>query len=114
MSELVRDTKLSWRDYEQLTNLRLNKIRFLSVAVDPASITNATSAETAVTLKGVNVGDMVFACPPASLETGLVYSGCRVSAADTIQLRLSCIAAAPVDGASRTWQFLIFGLDSGQ
>lgn len=84
----------------------VKKIQYGTVAVDPASITNAQSAETAVTITGIAVGDVVMFFPPASLETGLVFSGARVSGANTAQLRLSCHAAAPVDGASRTWEFL--------
>ena len=80
-------------------------IKFVDVAVDPASITNATSAETDVTVPGVTTRDMVIANVPASLETGLVFSGVRVKSDNTLALRLSCIAAAPVDGASRTWRF---------
>ena len=76
------------------------------VSVNPASITNATSAETAVTIP-CDVTDIVIAQVPASLETGLVYSGVRISAANTVQLRLSCIAAAPVDGAARNWTFIV-------
>jgi len=95
------------------TDLGTNSIKgiyVVSKAVDPASITNATSAETSVNIPGVNVGDIVIVNVPASLETGLVFSGVRVSAANTIALRLSCIAADPVDGASRTWVFKIFKL----
>jgi hypothetical protein len=88
----------------------IKKIKYGSVSVDPASITNATSLETPVTITGVAVGDVVMFFVPASLETGLVLSGSRVSAANTVQLRLSCIAAAPVDGANRTWEFLWFDL----
>ena len=108
--ELPRDTALTFRDYERQADTKISKIMLVSVAVDPASVTNTQSAETSVTVKGVAVGDVVFANVPASLETGLVFSGVRVSAADTIALRLSCHAAAPVDGSSRTWQFVIFKL----
>lgn len=88
----------------------VKRIQNGTVTVDPASITNATSLETAVTITGVAAGDIVIFEPPVSLETGLVYGGVRVSAADTVQLRLSCIAAAPVDGASRTWRYVWFDL----
>lgn len=110
MSELVRDTRFAWRDYEYGANLRLHKIRYFQIAVDPASLTNGHSAETTVTIRGVKLGDMVFAAPPASLEDGLIYNGCRVSAADTVKLSLANVSAAPIDGASRTWEFLVFAL----
>lgn len=110
MSMTVRDQRLEWRDYDTQANTQLVKMRQVSVAVDPASIGTLASAETAVTINGLAVGDLVLACPPASLETGLVFSGVRVSAANTLQLRLSNMTAGSVDGASRTWQFLCFDL----
>jgi len=114
MSELVRDTRLSWRDYEYQANLRLNKLRYFQISVDPASIGATSSAETSVTIRGVAPGDIVIAAPPASLETGLALSGCRVSAADTVSLRLTNVTSGSVDGTARTWEFLVIALSSGQ
>lgn len=107
---MMRDETLSWRDYEYTTNLRLSKMRYFQIAVDPASITNATVAETTVTIRKVAVGDLVIAQPPASLDAGLIYGGCRVSAADTVKLSIGNIGAAPVDGGSKTWEFFVFAL----
>lgn len=78
-----------------------------SVAVDPASIAALTSAETQVTITGAAVGDIVVMNIPASLETGLIYSGVRVSAANTVQIRISNMTAAGVDGISRSWGYTI-------
>lgn len=108
--ELVRNTKLPFRNEETNLDTTVVKVCQFSVAIDPASITNATSAETLVTVNGVSVGDFIEANVPASLETGLAFSGVRVSAANQIAVRLSCVAAAPVDGASRTWSFLWYDL----
>lgn len=110
MSGQYRGETLTWRDYETQTNLHLFKMKRIDVAVDPASIAANASAETAVTILGLQVGDFVVANVPASLETGLAFSGCRVSAADTLQLRLTNATGSGVDGASRTWQFLVFDL----
>ena len=108
--ELVRNTKLPFRNEETNLDTTIVKICAFSVAVDPASITNATSAETLITVNGVNPGDFIQANVPPSLETGLAFTGVRVSAANQIALRLTCVAAAPVDGASRTWSFLWYDL----
>lgn len=114
MAELERNTKLVYRHYDNNSQAAgdtvVAGIRYFQQAIDPASITNATAAETTFTLYGAKVGDMIFANPPASLEAGLVYSGVRVSAANTVAVRLGCIGAAPVDGTSRTWSFVWFSL----
>lgn len=87
------------------TDIKL--IKSGTVAVDPASIAAGASAETAVTITGVAAGDIVILEPPASLESGLVADGVgRVSAADTVQVRLTNASAAAIDGASLTWRYL--------
>jgi hypothetical protein len=78
-----------------------------SVAVDPASIAATTCAETQLTITGAAAGDVVVFTPPASLEAGLCYSGARVSAANTVQLRLCNVTGSGVDGASRTWSYVL-------
>jgi hypothetical protein len=80
----------------------------MTASVDPPSIGVQTCAEVAVTLPGVLATDEVVAVPPASLEAGLCLSGCRVSAADTVQLRLCNVTAGAIDGAARSWTFLGF------
>lgn len=108
---VLAEAKDGFTFFYNRTNSKLiarNTIRRFSAAVDPASIAAQTSAETAVTLTGVGVDDEVVGVEiPASLEAGLAYSGARVSAADTVQLRLTNVTTAAVDGASRTWVFFV-------
>lgn len=78
-----------------------------SVTVDPANLAANSSAETELTISGAAVGDMIIFNVPASLEAGLAFSGARVSAADTVQLRLSNVTGSGVDGASRSWSYLV-------
>lgn len=85
----------------------LTYIKSGTISVNPASIATLTSAETAVTISGAAVGDIVIMNVPASLETGLAYGGARVSAADTVQVRLSNMTAGPVDGTARDWTYTI-------
>jgi hypothetical protein len=85
----------------------LTYIKSGTIAVDPASIATLQSAETAVTISGAAVGDIVIMNVPASLETGLAFGGARVSAADTVQVRLSNMTAGAVDGTSRNWTYTI-------
>lgn len=78
-----------------------------TVTVDPASLATLSSSETSVAISGAATGDIVIMNPPASLETGLTFSGARVSAADTVLVRLTNVTAGSVDGASRSWTYTI-------
>lgn len=107
MSFLFRDQAISVYDYNAKAPFQY-KIQKGSVAVDPASLAANTSAETAVTILGLQAGDFIMFDVPASLEAGLAFSGCRVSAANTAQIRLSNLTAGAIDGASRTWTYVAF------
>jgi hypothetical protein len=83
-------------------------IGVVSVSVDPPSIPAGQAANVNVTVPGVAVGDDVLAIPPDTLEAGLVPQAASVPAADTIRVRLYNPTAAAIDGAARTWRFIIF------
>lgn len=94
-----------------LTNSKLKAFQRQNVytaAVDPASIAAGAVANTAVTVTGVTTSDRIVAIPPNDLEAGLVLQSAWVSAADTVQVRLQNASAGAVDGASKTWTFLVF------
>lgn len=78
-----------------------------TIDVNPASINGSESGETEVTISGAAVGDIVIMNVPATLETGLAYSGVRVSATDKVQVRLTNVTTDPVNGASLTWTYTI-------
>jgi hypothetical protein len=78
-----------------------------TVALDPASVAAQTCTEHQVTISGAAVGDVVCLTPPASLEAGLCVSGARVSAANTVQIRLCNVTGGAVDGSSRTWSYVL-------
>ena len=86
---------------------KLGKVLVGTVDVNPASLATLTSGETTVTITGAAVGDIVVMNVPASLETGLAFSGARVSAADTVAVRLTNVTAGSVDGANRTWGYML-------
>lgn len=82
-----------------------------AVVVDPASIAAATTGETDVTITGAEVGDVVLMEPPSTLNAGIVaQSVCRVSAADTIKLRLGNLTAGAIDVLSATWRYTLIKL----
>jgi hypothetical protein len=83
---------------------------YTTFALDPASVNASTCTEQQVTLTGVAAGDAIFLMPPASLNTGLAYSGVRISAADTIQVGIANLTAGAINDTSRTWECFWFDL----
>ncbi len=78
-----------------------------TLAVDPPSIAAATCAVVSTALTGVAVGDKVFVQTPADLEAGLVGTASTQDAADSLKIRICNITGAAVDGASRTWTYVV-------
>lgn len=82
--------------------------RFLNAqTIDVASIGAGLTVETAVSIPGAEVGDIVVGVPRTQLVTGIVYNNCRVSAANTVQLALTNITAGAIDPASNVWDFVV-------
>lgn len=88
--------------------IALHKHNVYTAAVDPASIAADTAANTQVAVAGVTTADRILAIPPNDLESGLVLQAVWVSAADTIQVRLLNTTAGAIDGASKTWTFIVY------
>jgi hypothetical protein len=55
--------------------------------------------ETAFTIPGAVVGDVVVANCRQTLTAGCAVAGCRVSASNTVQLGVLNLTAAPIDPA---------------
>lgn len=90
---------------------KFNPAFAFTVAVDPASIAAATSANTTVTAPaGAELlsTDRIVAIPPAALESGLVAVGAYYASATTLTLRLCNATAGAIDGAAASWTFLVF------
>lgn len=75
---------------------------FASASLNFPSVAAAGQQELTITVTGAAVGDAVVLAPPAAPEAGLVWSG-RVSAADTVTVRVTNVTAAPIDPAAATW-----------
>jgi hypothetical protein len=91
--------------------IAIKKIATGTIAVNPASCNNAAASETQLTLTGVATGDIVILVPPAAgLTAGLVAGDCRVTAADTIKVRIANVSGGTVDEASANWTYLWFDL----
>jgi hypothetical protein len=75
---------------------------FASASLDFPSVAAAGQQELTITVTGAAVGDAVMLASPASLTAGLVATA-RVSAANTVTVRLSNITAGAIDPAAATW-----------
>jgi hypothetical protein len=58
----------------------------------------------------VAVGDFVQFNIPASLNTGLAYVGCRISAGDTVQISLANLTGGSINDGSLTWSYCWYDL----
>lgn len=79
----------------------------IAVTIDLASVAAATSAEQTFTVPGLQTRDFVFVNIPSTLNNGLGIVGARVSAADTLALRVMNATAGALDAASATFTLLI-------
>jgi hypothetical protein len=75
------------------------------VTVDVASITNATGPDTAVTVPGSLVGDLITIEPLGTWPVGLSAPQGRCLVAGTVQVRIVNVTGAPIDPASQTLRF---------
>lgn len=71
--------------------------------LDFPSIAPGTTASQLLTVTGAAEGDTVLLGPPANLESGLMALG-RVTAADTVTVRLANVTTAAIDPAVATWR----------
>jgi hypothetical protein len=79
-----------------------------TMTVDPPSIASAAIGEATVTVTGAAVGDIVEVSPPAAgLTAGLGVVGARVSASNTIKIRICNLSGGTVDEASGTWSYCL-------
>lgn len=86
-------------------------IIFGEVSVNPASLATNVENQTQVALPAgtAKAGSLVFVMPPSdgTLEAGLVPLGARISADDTLQIKIRNVTAGTIDGAAKTWTFLV-------
>lgn len=79
-----------------------------TVTVNLASVAAAAVTETTLTISGATAGDIVVLVPPAAgLTAGLCVCDARVSAADTVKVRVINGSAGVIDEASGTWDYVL-------
>lgn len=87
----------------------VSKIIIGTISVDLPSIASAAVGEATLTISGAKVGDKVVMNPVAAGNTaGLVSGGARVSAANTVKLRVANLSGGVVDEAAQIWDYIIF------
>ena len=80
-----------------------------TISADPSSISAQSRGYVDVTITGVAVGDIVIMQPPDALNVGLVYGGCKVTAADTVRIFLANLTGSGIDDGAHDW--LYFWMD---
>jgi hypothetical protein len=79
-----------------------------TVAADLASISTLDVGEITLTITGAVVGDAVIVNPVAAgLTTGLFIADARVSATDTVKVRVYNSTGGSVDEASQLWTYVL-------
>lgn len=81
-------------------------IHVVTATVDIGSVAANTSEAETATVTGVRVGDFVAVSKP-SVEAGLMFGTCRVTAADTVEITVMNTTASAIDEASETLTFLV-------
>lgn len=82
----------------------------VQVTIDPPSITAPNTAEHAVTVQGLAVGDIVVPVKP-SHTVGYVVGGARVSAPNTLLLTLAAVVTA--NPGPEVWTIIWFRPEVG-
>jgi hypothetical protein len=77
------------------------------VTADVASLAANTTSDTALTVPGALVGDTVEITPLGTWPAGVVMGPHRVSAADTVQMRVGNVTAGAVDPASQQYKVVL-------
>lgn len=74
-----------------------------SATLDFPSIAAGATSELTITVTGAAAGDVVYLGPPSGLEAGLAASA-RVSAANTVTVRMHNTTGGSINAASATWR----------
>ena len=81
-------------------------IHVVTATVDIGSVAANTSEAETATVSGVKVGDFVAVSKP-SVEAGLMFGTCRVTAADTVEITVMNTTSGAIDEDSETLTFLV-------
>lgn len=85
----------------------LDLIDTFTVSVTPASVTAASTAEQAVTVNGVQTGDLIMLVNYPARTNSTAPTGCRISANNTVQVQYVNPTAGALTPPSGNYTFLV-------
>lgn len=85
----------------------MDKVRVISVTLDPEEVSANTTEEQTFTIAGLRTGDFVAVSKP-SHTTGVVVGSARVSAADTLAIQFVNPTGSGVNPASEDYTLLVY------
>jgi hypothetical protein len=100
-------TSAAWLQSDNTGAMSWRPVLYGTVTVDPPNIAANSSGTVAVTITGVQPGDLVFLTPPSSIEAALIFQGASVTGANTVTIQIRNVSGAAVDGAARTWSYMV-------
>ena len=81
------------------------------ISIDLPSIAAGASGVGTATVTGAKTTDVVLITPTADINVELVLQGAKVSAADTIQVRVRNESAGAIDDTARDYAFILIRFD---
>jgi hypothetical protein len=103
----VPATSAAWLQSDNTGAMSWRPVFYGTVSVDPPNTNPNTSTTFTVTTSGVQTTDLVFLTPPSGIEEELVFQGADVTAAGTVTIQMRNVTGAAVDGAARTWSYMV-------
>jgi hypothetical protein len=100
-------TSAAWLQSDNTGAMSWRPVLYGTVTVDPPNIAANSSGTVAVTITGVQTGDLVFLTPPSGIEAALIFQGASVTGANTVTIQIRNVSGAAVDGAARTWSYMV-------
>jgi hypothetical protein len=100
-------TSAAWLQSDNTGAMSWRPVLYGTVSVDPPNIAANSSGTVTVTITGVQTGDLVFLTPPVGMETQLIFQGASVTGANTVTIQIRNVSGAAVDGAARTWSYMV-------
>jgi hypothetical protein len=96
----------------QIGSLRVNagltvkNITAGSLSIDLPNISGHTRLNVSVTITGIDVGDVVFLEPPTTLDNALIFGGCSVASANTLNVYIGNLSNGNVNDGAHTWRYV--------
>ncbi len=100
-------TSAAWLQSDNTGNMTWRPVLYGTVNVDPPNIGANASVTFTITITGVQTNDLIFLTPPSDIEAALVFQGATVTSANTVTIRMRNVTGAAVNGASRTWRYMV-------